>query len=557
MFIAVVENRRNNLRGFSMAPDFFLEQNDWNDYSYYTSYALHISGKHTDDKQHKLIGRLKILKEGLEKQKMSLATGNVEELDESFCSLGQSLDYYQRISEIRVDLRDRLLRALRDIVIFPEMGQGFEDEPAYNKSLLRDFGRNNNIFTLGPLFISRDFSELLDLDLKFSFKIPEFNLPVEFDFDSPVYGFNERKLPNRISVIIGRNGAGKSTLLSRISRVAFASSKDRTNPTLKEVGIIKPDRLGFPRIITLSYSAFDSFQTPGIFKREKEIILKEIKNGIGRYMFCGVRDIVKELERILPDLPIDAKGRLLPEAILQDRHDTTILKPIDDLGKEFSNYLEIIKKVNNNEEEPIFDRVIEILREEESLHNIADRAFLEDSSQTNFDFFMPLSTGHKFVFHAITGILALTTPYTLLLFDEPETHLHPPILAVLMKAIRHILNKRNSFMIVATHSPVVLQETLKKHVYVIRREDRQVTLEHPEIQTFGENIGLLTSTAFGLTAEVTDFHYTFDRVIRDLTDELFGNKDLDTVLAEIEALFGGELSMQARSYILSKLYERR
>jgi NTE family protein len=30
-----------------------------------------------------------------------------------------------------------------------------------------------------------------------------------------------------------------------------------------------------------------------------------------------------------------------------------------------------------------------------------------------------------------------------------------------------------------------------------------------------------------LTAEVTDFHFTFDRVIRDLTDELFGHKDLD------------------------------
>ncbi|MBW6100166.1 ATP-binding protein [Escherichia coli] len=50
----------------------------------------------------------------------------------------------------------------------------------------------------------------------------------------------------------------------------------------------------------------------------------------------------------------------------------------------------------------------------------------------------------------------------LVLFDEPETHLHPPLLAVLMSALRIVLNEVDAFAIVATHSPVVVQETLSK-----------------------------------------------------------------------------------------------
>ncbi|NVM64896.1 putative ATPase [Mucilaginibacter sp. SG538B] len=553
MFIEVIEWANNKLYSYSQEPSFYLERDDWDDYHYRTSYYLHLSGRHSESGKNTLIGHLKILKEGQqERESYLIPLGGLKQLDDGFCSLGQSLDYYERIAQLDKDLRNDLFIALRDIVIFPDMEEGLNKEPGFEKSLLRFVNRKDDIFSIAPLLISRDFNKLLSLDLQFDFKIPDLAEPITFDFNSPTYGWNSKHLPNRIAVIIGRNGSGKSTLLAKISRIAFASASDRSDKSLQQVGVISPAGLGFPRIINLAYSAFDSFQVPGIYINEKELIVQELKEGLGRYIFCGIRDIVKELEDILPNLKTRHNGKLLPEDIIKDRHENSFLKPVRTLAEEFCKNLDII---STTEQIELFPEVMEILAGETSMHTIAEIDFLAKGRDENFAFFMELSTGHKFVFHALSSIVALTTLRSLLLFDEPETHLHPPILAVLMQAIRHVLERRNSFMIVATHSPVVLQETLKRHVFVVRREGSALVCGHPEIQTFGENIGLITATAFGLSSEITDYHLTLDKVIGALTSWVL-EPDPDELIIEIEKIFDQELSMQARAYILTKLYAK-
>ena len=95
----------------------------------------------------------------------------------------------------------------------------------------------------------------------------------------------------------------------------------------------------------------------------------------------------------------------------------------------------------------------------------------------------------------------------------------------------------------ATHSPVVLQESLKTHTFIIRREGSKTTIAQPPKETFGENIGTLTGDVFGLDSTVTDFHTILDRLI----DEF---KSVKT----IEYFFQPNgLSMQARAYVMSQL----
>jgi hypothetical protein len=62
------------------------------------------------------------------------------------------------------------------------------------------------------------------------------------------------------------------------------------------------------------------------------------------------------------------------------------------------------------------------------------------------------------------------------------------------------------------------------------------------METFGENIGILTYDTFGLTASNSDFHMTLDR----LAD---GLRSLD----EIDPIFSPGLSNQARAYVLARL----
>ncbi|MFD7630846.1 AAA family ATPase [Streptomyces sp. NPDC059851] len=55
---------------------------------------------------------------------------------------------------------------------------------------------------------------------------------------------------------------------------------------------------------------------------------------------------------------------------------------------------------------------------------------------------------------------------SLVLIDEPESHLHPPLLASFIQTLSRLLTERNGVAVVATHSPpVVLQEVPRSCVY--------------------------------------------------------------------------------------------
>jgi hypothetical protein len=154
--------------------------------------------------------------------------------------------------------------------------------------------------------------------------------------------------------------------------------------------------------------------------------------------------------------------------------------------------------------------------------------------------FDQFSTGHKIVLNIAINLCAHLERRSLVLIDEPEMHLHPPLLAALLRAMSTALDRHDSFGVVATHSPVVLQEVPRRSVRVLERVLNQVKVEEPELETFGENIGLLTKFAFHLDSSDTDFEGVLCDLARTRT------------VAEIEQLFDGQLSSQARSIILTR-----
>jgi len=101
-------------------------------------------------------------------------------------------------------------------------------------------------------------------------------------------------------------------------------------------------------------------------------------------------------------------------------------------------------------------------------------------------FFDTLSTGHKLVLNLVTQLIANLQPKSLVIFDEPESHLHPSLLSVLLKAIHFLLDDTDSFCTFATHSPVVLQETPGKQVLILRRNGRTSTVEQPDATSLGK-----------------------------------------------------------------------
>lgn len=116
-----------------------------------------------------------------------------------------------------------------------------------------------------------------------------------------------------------------------------------------------------------------------------------------------------------------------------------------------------------------------------------------------------LSAGHKIVLHIVVQLCAYLDPHSLVLIDEPELHLHPPLVAALLRSINAALERYDSFGVVATHSPVVLQEVPARNVRVLRRSFDELAVEVPDVETFAENLGLLTRQVFSLDSSTTDF----------------------------------------------------
>lgn len=532
----------------SIASPFALQQDNWNDFSFRTLYQLYYN---TPGEDATLIGSVKILRRGQTDSDGLQIKEPFDALGEEFCSVGTSLDYYQRLTSLSAEARTRIVNALRDVAVNPELREDFSAEPGWKKSLFRDNADWRRYLDDARALYFNNFAALVDPQETLTFLPGAGSTPIELNFsaDHPslfpvphrLIGPSRKRvvLPERVMVLVGRNGSGKSTLLSRIAHVAFAAPEQRSSPHIRRLGQFTPDAIGFMRIITVSYSAFDSFTIPGDREDTLSQAARDIEKGEGRFVFCGLRDIVAEARHDIEQAK-SSEPPVSDEMLrIEDRRTSTRLKSIDQLADEFARLVERINAANRQD---LFQAALEPLLQDASFAELGggglDEALGEDPRKT----FLEWSTGHKIALHVVASLVAYAAPRSLVLFDEPEMHLHPPLAAALMHSVRLILEESNAVCIVATHSPVILQETMARHVRVVQRVGEDLHIKQPKLETFGENIGILTYDTFGLTASRSDFHLTLDQLADGLRS-----------VEEIDPIFSPGLSSQARAYVLARL----
>jgi hypothetical protein len=148
-----------------------------------------------------------------------------------------------------------------------------------------------------------------------------------------------------------------------------------------------------------------------------------------------------------------------------------------------------------------------------------------------------LSPGHKLVLLTLTRLVETVDERTLVLIDEPEAHLHPTLLSMLIRTLSDLLRQRNGVAIIATHSPIILREVPKACVWILRRSGEEVRADRPSIETFGENVSVLMRDVFGLDSTQSGCH-------RLLEESLIKNAgSYDAIIKS----FGGQLGAEARA----------
>lgn len=110
----------------------------------------------------------------------------------------------------------------------------------------------------------------------------------------------------------------------------------------------------------------------------------------------------------------------------------------------------------------------------------------------------PLSSGEiSFLRFAAQASLYIENG-TLLLLDEPETHLHPNFVSQFIGLLNTILTQTGSAAIIATHSAYFVREVFREQVTVLRMDEEGEVFSEPlRLQTFGADVGAISYFVFG------------------------------------------------------------
>lgn len=531
--------------------DFFIEENNWDDFGYKTMYHLHATAKTTGSTPDYL-GTLRIMRKGQQTDQLYLLRNisknqQFNSLPDDFVSLSFDVDLYMKLNHYLKDdnLRKEIITALR-LILDKESEyytQDLTEDPCFNNSLLRGgLGLDNFALQKGKQLLlgGEYFYNLRTTSIKVKFA--HINNPIKLKFNALEEDETEI-LPNGILVFIGKNGSGKSTALYRLARLMYTDPMSRLN--LEEtVGSLAPNNVGVSKIFLITYSPFDNFVLPisDDINYKKIIQSNDLTNC--RFIFCGIRDLLSELQ----DIKLQKTNENKTEKLYEERQEKTSLKDISELAKEFHEALNIIFSDNNKRE--IWESFLKNTKGlQGSLYeDIIDFELL--SYQKNcIASFLSLSTGHKFLLHSFARVLAYIDENCLILFDEPENHLHPPLLSFMLAEFRNLLYRFRSVMFISTHSPIILQETFASNVLVVRKYGNTTTVSRPSIQTYGASISRITNEVFDLTTDITKYQDVIESLFKKWAIHTCNNVDdaLKTFCEKTQQ----PLSAQTESYIIN------
>ncbi|MDN3628640.1 MULTISPECIES: AAA family ATPase [Vibrio] len=495
----------------------FLIEDNWDDFGFKTIFFIKVfdeNGTFHD------LGTVKIGYRGQNEGWTSAQLPNqFSSLSEGFFSLGQEPDYYLKVAEdFSKDFANQFLLAIKDVVENPTCLSIAEqdvisqtsvgNDSVFNKSILRSISSSvikdqfPRILAGGRPLTDFEFSYEKKANAKYS------GIKADFSVDPNV------KPSTNIHVLIGRNGVGKTTLLNNMVDALLPNRGEpaETGLFLKN-GLMGKQALDdnyFSSVVSVSFSAFDPFTPPAPQTNPNQGTC---------YYYIGLKTINQPIynnEDRLKSTP-----ELCNELIAS-------LKVCLALSGKRERWINAVRKLESDTN--FADMNLCSLVAIADQDNTEDRSHLGSIAQSVFS---RLSSGHAIVLLTLTKLVETVDDKTLVLIDEPESHLHPPLLSAFTRALSDLLLNRNGVAIIATHSPVVLQEVPQTCVSILRRTRLVGCVERPTIETFGENVGVLTREIFGLEVNKSGFYSL-------LADSVREGKSYAQILSEYQHQLGFE-----------------
>lgn len=388
----------------------------------------------------------------------SVLPENFTSLDSTFCSIGANKEFYLAMKDKFPQNYHSVFLALRDAAIFPSIKEEFENDDCFKGSLLRDSEPKQLLDSARYIMNGIDVSSYYKFSYAF---LPPYSpddreniVNLDFNFKYGTY------FDQRIYAIIGKNGTGKTTMLSKMANdFAQANSKN-----------IIPQKPLYNKVITISFSFFDKLPLP-------------TANAQFNYTYLGLKGKGQGID-------IDANATLKRELRIY-------LSKINDKNRSHIWNTVVKRLFHSDINDPIID---------------ADSSFKPIDIEKVLSAHVNFSSGENLLLYIISSIISEIQYNTLILFDEPESHLHPNAISILMNVLYNLFNSFNSFGIIATHSPIVIQEISSRNVKVFKREGDFLEVSNIGHETFSENLTIITDEIFG-NREIAKYHKSITQTI--------------------------------------------
>ncbi|WP_256353425.1 AAA family ATPase [Aeromonas sp. sif2416] len=500
----------------------YLKIDNWNDYSFMTMFYLSVFDKNGE---YHDIGYIKIAFKGqtTETPTYKKIKPNFSRLSSIFFSVGVDVDFYRNLSLLNNSLAREILTSLNDITLNQDIIDAVQEEDVFRISLLRDSsltsikGQYARALAGKPELTAFKFSFVRDGE-------DDETYPIKLDFN-----VKDNSTPStNIHALIGRNGSGKTTILNGMID-AITNTQKGTCSFIENSWQRRPIESDyFSSLISISFSAFDPFLPPKEQPNPSKgtcyfyIGLKSQKNPESHLTLSELR--YEFVESLVDCYRLNNKRELWFNAINQ--LETDINFESMNLSILFRYYRRLERNLKENEQ-------------------VDSKPFIAKLHDEIIDILEHLSSGHAIVLFTITKIISKIEEKTLILLDEPEGHLHPPLLSAFIRALSELLFEQNGVAIIATHSPVVLQEVPRTCVWKINRVGDVIVPHRLDIETFGENVGVLTKEVFGLEVVNSGYHSLLSKSV---------NRGMS--YQEVLEQYNDQMGMEARSVLKSMIINR-
>lgn len=516
-----------DLNDFINSIDISFDQ--WDDYGYRQVMIIHIWGGTISLRINPLT---KEIKEYLLKQRekpkdieiCSIGSNNYYNFLKKYLAYNVRKEWFVKTNDLAFDLNklDYSVKFYADYEDYDAKAKGIK--PPYGK--VHNFFNNSFLRTttikeikdvFHPLTLSGSNLDEMNTDsseLKIKRSIDNQIDKIEYPFSEKNVSkgkliFYKRKksyLPMNVYGIVGGNGNGKTYKIEEIIRRHVKNDNN------------------FSQVVHFSLSPFDNvievdnIKLTDVYKDKEGNTLYEkvgfvsIKNPLIETVISKLDSLkLEEIKNYFVD-----KYKNNEKKKLLDDNNKLIKDNIDEINIEdsFRWYIQslILDLIASKEKLELWEEALGYFSFEPWAQNIRAAFCDRNIKLSDFKKLSKLSSGQATILLYLTKLVFCVNQGSLVIFDEPETFMHPPMIKSFIRAVSEIVNKVRAFCLVATHSPVVIQEIPHCNVYKLNSNHNISSIIY---KTYGQNLDTLYKNIYGVELQNTGYNSLLIERVKD------------------------------------------